>query len=77
MSHKISPSLPDIVMDELYIAGQKVKPGRYRLVGSSRAIEISIEDTLPASLDGRVAVYVSETPTWADLKTKTAGQRGA
>jgi hypothetical protein len=44
----------------VYLAGQRVGPGRYRRVepADGRTFEIERADTLPASLDGRVAVYV-------------------
>jgi hypothetical protein len=44
----------------VYLAGQRVAPGRYRRVepADGRTIELDRSDVLPASLDGRVAVYV-------------------
>lgn len=56
-----------MTLDNIFIAGQKVSPGRYRLVGSDRSICLEREDTLPASLDGKVAEYIQESNTWADL----------
>jgi hypothetical protein len=40
----------------VYLAGQRVGPGRYRRVepADGRTFEIERPDTLPASLDGRV-----------------------
>lgn len=67
--------LPELAIDTIYIAGQKVSPGRYRLVGSQRDILLEREDTLPASLDGRVAEYIRRPETWADLKERRPGSR--
>jgi len=53
--------------EDLFVAGQKVSPGLYRLVGSQRDVRLDKEDTLPASLDGRVAVYIRRPLTWADI----------
>ncbi len=56
-----------MTLEEFYIAGQKVAPGHYRLVGSERDVCLDCEDTLPASLDGKVAVYVRQPVTWAEI----------
>ncbi len=45
-------------IQELYLAGERVKPGTYRQIGADREICIDREDFLPASLDGRVACYM-------------------
>jgi hypothetical protein len=60
--------VPDMVDANVFLAGQKVAPGRYRHVGSKRLIHLDREDTLPASLDGRVAEYIQEPKTWAEIK---------
>ena len=49
---------------EVYTAGQVVPPGRYRDPDRGRQIILEIEGSLPASLDGRVAVYVSIEHVW-------------
>lgn len=77
MLHRTSAQLPEITMDDFFIAGQKVAPGRYRLVGSQRDVCLDREDTLPASLDGKVAVYVRRPATWADLKGGGRGERSS
>ncbi|MDR3710880.1 MAG: hypothetical protein P4L33_21475 [Capsulimonadaceae bacterium] len=59
------------IMEDFFIAGQKVPPGRYQLLGSHRDICLEREDTLPPSLDGRVAVYIQHQPTWAELKSSS------
>ena len=46
------------VGEELFLAGEKVRPGTYRQVGGSREVLVENEDILPASLDGRVACYM-------------------
>ena len=49
---------PETVGEELFLAGEKVRPGTYRQVGGNREILLENEDILPASLDGRVACYM-------------------
>lgn len=51
-------SAQDYSEDHLFVAGQKVPPGIYREISSLREVRLEEEDTLPASLDGRVACYV-------------------
>jgi len=75
MKRKRRSPLPDITTEDIFIAGQKVSPGRYRLVGSQRDILLDREDTLPASLDGRVAEYILQPETWADLRDSTTDER--
>jgi hypothetical protein len=52
--------------EELFLAGEKVRPGIYRQVGGSREILLENEDILPASLDGRVACYMRVQP-WEQM----------
>ena len=54
----------DVFMDELYLAGERVPSGLYREIGTGRLVQLDEEDTLPASLDGRVATYVCMRYTW-------------
>ena len=42
---------------EIYLPGQTVPPGCYREIESDREVFLLHEDTLPASLNGRVACY--------------------
>jgi hypothetical protein len=49
---------------EIFLAGERVPTGRYRMIGTSREITIDGEDYLPASFDGRVACYKRVTETW-------------
>lgn len=59
----------DQFVDELYLAGERVSAGTYRQVGGSREVMISAEgDTLPASLDGRVAAYMRVQYRWCDMR---------
>jgi hypothetical protein len=54
--------------DTLFLAGQRVSPGKYREVGGNRReINIDNEDVLPASLDGRVACYYRVQSTWQQI----------
>jgi hypothetical protein len=53
----------------LFTAGQRVACGRYHELNSGRIITLETDDTLPASLDGRVACYVRLPATWAELAT--------
>lgn len=56
--------------EELFLAGQKVRPGLYRQLGSGREVCLETEDVLPASLDGRVACYMRIQNTWSQLSTR-------
>jgi hypothetical protein len=49
---------------ETYLAGHGAPPGCYRRVEppDGRIVELQKSDVLPASLDGRVAVYVRVQP---------------
>ena len=53
--------------EELFLAGEKVRPGVYRQVGGGREVMLDKEDFLPASLDGRVACYLRVHSTWAQM----------
>jgi hypothetical protein len=53
--------------DELFLAGEKVRPGTYRQIGGERQVQLEQEDFLPASLDGRVACYMRVHDTWEQL----------
>lgn len=54
----------EVLPEELFLAGERVAPGAYRQVGADKVIELKEEDFLPASLDGRVAVYVLVRDSW-------------
>lgn len=53
--------------DELFLAGERVKPGTYRQIGGVRQIQLEQDDFLPASLDGRVACYMRVRDTWEQI----------
>ncbi|HZO91797.1 MAG TPA: hypothetical protein VFB38_26000 [Chthonomonadaceae bacterium] len=57
--------------EELFLAGEKVRPGIYRQVGGGREVHLEQEDFLPASLDGRVACYKRVKNTWAQILERT------
>ena len=64
----MSPLANLLSCDELYIAGQHVTAGRYRNVETGREVCLEHQDFLPASLDGRVAVYVCVEYTWERIQ---------
>ena len=61
----------DHILDELFLAGEKVPPGVYRQVGSSRQIIFDQEDFLPASLDGKVACYTRLHRQWRHIEQQS------
>ena len=46
----------DMFARELHLAGERVSPGLYKQVDSSRVVELDLKGLLPASLDGQAAV---------------------
>jgi len=62
--------------DELFLAGEKVRPGTYRQVGGVRQVLLEQEDFLPASLDGRVACYTRVQDTWEQLSREAVVHTG-
>ena len=56
--------------DELFLAGEKVRPGTYRQIGGVRQVLLEYDDFLPASLDGRVACYMRVQDTWEQLSSR-------
>ncbi len=62
-----SPEI-DAEDEGLFLAGERVSPGSYRLVGSSgRQVVLDKDDVLPATLDGRVACYMKVDNTWEQI----------
>ncbi len=53
--------------DELFLAGERVRPGTYRQLGGVRMVRLDEDDFLPASLDGRVACYMRVQNTWEQI----------
>ena len=62
----------DQFADELFLAGERVPSGTYRQVGGGREIRLDHEDTLPASLDGRVACYMRVHNAWSQIQQPSA-----
>jgi hypothetical protein len=54
--------------DLLFLAGELVSPGNYRLVGGTgRQVTLETDGVLPATLDGRVACYMRVENTWGQI----------
>lgn len=66
--HSSKPTVTDALTGELYLAGERVPAGIYRHLGSGREICLEQEDTLPASLDGRVACYERIGLRWKHIQ---------
>ena len=64
----------DATHEDLFLAGEKVRPGIYRQIGGEREVKLEREDFLPASLDGRVACYTCVTAAWGQRKHPEAVQ---
>ena len=62
--------IPNQVREDssLFVAGQTVPPGVYRLINSRREVRLDEKGTLPATCDGRVAVYERRAGTWAEVR---------
>jgi hypothetical protein len=60
--------------EEVFLAGETVRPGVYRQLDGGREIRLEKEDTLPASLDGHVACYTLVTQTWADISSRSSAR---
>jgi hypothetical protein len=58
--------------EELYLAGARVTPGFYREIGTGRVVQLDRDDTLPATLDGRVASYIRVAKTWEQIASQIA-----
>ncbi len=59
--------LTDCYAGPYYLPGEFVPAGRYCELDSHREILLLQPDALPASCDGRVAVYVPSPRTWEDV----------
>ncbi len=57
--------------EELFLAGERVRPGIYRQIGGFRQICLDHEDILPASLDGRVACYRLVRNQWGQMAKRS------
>lgn len=56
--------------EEVFLAGEKVRPGIYRQIGGSREVCLDHDDVLPASLDGKVACYLRVRHKWGEMLTR-------
>ena len=61
--------------DEFFLAGEKVRPGKYRQIGGGRQVTLDKEDFLPASLDGTVACYTRMHETWGQMSGRAVVDR--
>lgn len=59
--------------DTLFLAGHTAPSGRYRLMGTELKVHLHQEDVLPATCDGRVAIYERCIPTWAERQLEQKG----
>ena len=59
-------------VDEIYLAGQGAPPGLYCDTETGREVRLDQQGYLPASLDGRVAVYRGVEYTWAQHRARRA-----
>jgi len=64
----------DATHEDLFLAGETVRPGVYRQIGGDREVRLEREDVLPASLDGRVACYMRVNPNWGQMKSQLVAQ---
>ena len=62
--------LNDLLVDEIYLAGEHVPSGRYRDIDTRREVELTEDDRLPTSLDGRIAAYVCVEYTWIQHESR-------
>ena len=53
---------------QFFIAGHAFPAGIYIDVGRQREVQLDSDGLLPATCDGRVAVYLRRAPTWGDLQ---------
>ena len=60
----------EILDEEVFLAGEKVRPGLYRQMGTGREIRLDQDDFLPASLDGKVACYMLVQNKWGELSER-------
>ena len=54
----------------LFVAGHMAPAGTYRLVETGREVRLDLEDVLPATCDGHIAVYERRPLTWAELQCR-------
>jgi hypothetical protein len=61
---------PDLYYGEEaeFHAGDRAPAGVYVQLDTFRVVNLDREDTLPATLDGHVAVYIRRASTWAEIR---------
>jgi hypothetical protein len=57
--------------DQLFLAGHKAPAGHYILVGTQQEVRLDYEDDLPATCDGRVAIYLRRPESWSERQMKS------
>lgn len=62
----------DVNAVDIYQAGQRVPPGVYLPLEGGREVTLAQEDTLPATCDGHVAVYLRRPESWSEQKAAKA-----
>ncbi len=67
---KSSSEFENLTDTDLLLAGRRAKPGHYLDLSTGKTVLLETEDTLPASLDGRVACYARIANTWAEIATQ-------
>ncbi len=60
----------DVDAVDIYQAGQRVPPGVYLPLEGGREVHLNQEDTLPATCDGHVAVYLRRPKSWSERQTQ-------
>ena len=71
MTFNITVTTPELAAKNepiLFLAGHVAPAGVYRMFGGVREVHLDTEGMLPASLDGRVAVYQRRGTMWADRR---------
>jgi hypothetical protein len=58
----------DVNAVDIYQAGQRVPPGIYLPLEGGREVHLTQEDALPATCDGRVAVYLRRPESWSECR---------
>ena len=61
----------DINAVDIYQAGERVPPGTYLSLEGGREVFLNQEDTLPATCDGHVAVYLRRPESWNERQTNS------
>ncbi len=54
----------------LFLAGRTAPAGTYRLVETDREVRLDQDGVLPATCDGRIAVYERRAPTWSEMQDR-------